>query len=205
MSEDMNVAVALEEQSIAQLRALAAQHYQIAVMKDMTKQQLIDAIKNKQNNSVQKYARVGSGDIPPGYARIRIERQNEAMDGSSGSRPVLAGINGYQILIPRNVAVDVPIKFYNHLMSLTRSVLEVNEREPLDSPERQTWQEVSRFPVTLLGMNDIGIDVKITPWERQREAKLALPREFCEKYEYWPSAADLREYRKSKFNAAAVA
>lgn len=187
---DNDLIASLESMSTAELRKRAAT-YRIQLTKDMTHEDILAQVKAKVGSG--KYALEAIGDAPkPGYARIRVF--NDPSPGAS-NRPVFVSVNGYSVLIPREVEVDVPIKIVEALGNARSSRLTENREAPIGSPQRFTFKEVQNYPFAIVAVTQ-GPDPRGT-YERAAAQK-ERPREaYREKFGYYPNEEELKEALRS--------
>lgn len=187
---DNDLIAVLDSLSTAELKKKAAV-YRIQLTKDMDHDAILAQVKAKV--STGKYAFEAIGDAPkPGYARIRIFNDPSP---SASNRPVYVSVNGYSVLIPREVEVDVPIKIVEVLANAKSARLVENKSEPLSSASRFAFKEVQNYPFAVVSVTH-GPDPRGT-YEKAAAAK-ERPREaYREKFGYYPSDEDLKEALRS--------
>ena len=176
----------LDNLPIGELRKKAG-IYRIPLARDMTKENIINAIKARMAEG--KYAVEAYGDAPkPGFARIEIHLDPNP---TSSNRPVYVCVNGYAVLIPRGIKADVPIKIVEALNNAKSKRLRENTSVPPNNPARFFFEEVSNYPFSIHGMTP-GPDPR---GEIERtKAAVHLPRKkFHEKFGYWPREEELKE------------
>lgn len=181
----------LASASIADVRK-AANTYRVSFTRDMTKDEIIEAI--KASLSAGKYALQAVGDVPqPGWARIRIH--SDPSPGAS-NRPVYVCVNSYAVLIPRDIEVDVPLKIVDNLATSKSAKLREDTTQPLNSPGRHKFVEVINYPYSLISYTP-GPDPR-DAYELVAQAAERPRAAFLEKYGYWPkSEDDLRDAMRS--------
>jgi len=184
----------LEEMTMPELRQAASKQYGIKLLREWTKEDIIDQI--VAHMSKGEFAQIAKGDNrpEPGWARIRLMPQ-----AGQGNIPVYLSLNGYEIYIPWNVQVDVPIKVVGVLQDAIESRPE-NEGEGADI--HRVDRETQSYVYTELMRTD-GPDPR-PGMETVREKKLAAKREFSEKYGFWPKDSDIKEARQQAYLAKAI-
>lgn len=176
----------LDGLTIGELRKKAG-IYRVPLSRDMTKDDIINAIRVKMAEG--KYALEAQGDAPkPGFARIEVH-----LDGNptASNRPVYVCVNGYSVLIPRGVKVDVPIKIVEALNNARSKRLRENPTVPTSNPARFYFEEVANYPFNILGMTP-GPDPR-GDLEKTKAAMFAPRKKFHEKFGFWPKDEDLKD------------
>lgn len=181
----------LEKNTIADLRRKAQAVYGIPVTKDMEKDEIINAIRNKQRN--QQFAKIvdtsAGEDAPlPGWARIEIFLDNSP---TASNRPVYINVNGYKCTVPRGHVVDVPIKVMNALNDAREIRMKEDFSEPLNSPRRFKQESTHSYPFRVYQVTD-GPDPRPGN-QAAREAKVKPRETFRDYFGFWPSAEQLKE------------
>jgi hypothetical protein len=185
MSNDQSIAE-LDSLPISELRKKAG-IYRVNLSRDMTKEDIINAIRAKQAEG--KYAIEAQGDRPaPGFARISVHADPNP---AASNRPVYVCVNGYAVLIPRSINVDVPIKIVEALNNARSKRLKENTAVPPNNPARFFFEEVVNYPFNIIA---------VTPGDDPRgevertKAAMHRPREaFHKKFGYWPTAEQLKD------------
>lgn len=182
-----------ETMTLVQARKYAGL-YRIPVGKDMDKDEIIAAIKNKMKSKDIAVV-ADTGERPaPGWARIELHRNG--MPGNQ-NRPVYVSVNGYRITIPRGVVVDVPIKITKVLNDAKDYQLVENLDEPMNSPKRYTRQPILSYPYQLLDINP-GPDPR-PGYERSKASHFGPRQKFAELFGRYPKRHELLEARKEGF------
>jgi hypothetical protein len=181
----------LEAAPIAEVRK-AASTYKIKWTRDMTQEELIEAIKASLSSS--KYALTAVGDVPqPGWARILVHSDPTP---NAANRPVYVSVNNYAVLIPRDVEVDVPKKIVEALANSKSSKLKEDPSQPVNSPTRYRFVEVANYPFSLVSYIP-GPDPR-GEYERASAAAKRPRVAFRDKYGYWPkNDEELRDALRS--------
>lgn len=165
----------------------------IQAKRDWTKEDFVIAIKSRQTVSSTSFVFDDSLAPKPGYARIVVQR--DPQPGHKNS-PIHSAINGRIYQIPRGIQVDVPIPLVEVLKNaITKDTVE--QAASANSPGG-VYQDVERlsYPFQVIA---------ITPGEfhnpiDNRSAVYKMRKEFHDNFGTWPTAAELAEYRKAKFN-----
>ncbi len=191
MSQLTKFIESLATATIADVRK-AAGTYRVSWTRDMSKEDIIEAIKASLSSG--KYAFAAVGDAPePGWARIRM-----LTDPSPGAanRPVYVAVNSYAVLIPREIDTDVPIKIAEHLATCKSARLKEDTSQPMNSPNRYRFVEQLNYPFSMLGYTP-GPDPR-DAYERAAQAAERPRMAFRDKYGYWPkSEEELRDALRS--------
>lgn len=169
--------------TIADVRKAAAT-YRVSWSRDMSKEEIIEAI--KASLSAGKYALQAVGDVPqPGWVRIRIHSDPSP---TASNRPVYVSVNGYATLIPRDINVDVPAKTAEVLANSKSAKLKEDTSQPMNSPGRYRFVEQQNYPFSIISYTP-GPDPRD---EYEKSAQAAeRPREaFKNKYGYWPKTEE---------------
>lgn len=157
-----------------------ASHLRVAITKDATKEEIIEAISKKQKGRTVASLATDSSRPKPGYSRIRIDETQM----SDKQLPVYVNDNGLEYAIPRAVAVDVPSRIVDHLR---RSVVKRRrqvEGEP-GKPPVTTMIDVPQYPFQVLestpgpmvkSKREIAAEKNIGPRLRYRELFGRWPR-----------------------------
>lgn len=172
---------------IAEVRK-AASTYKVKWTRDMTVEELIDAIKG--SVSAGKYALTAVGDMPqPGWARILVHSDPSP---NAPNRPVYVSVNDYAVLIPRDVEVDVPKKIVEALANSKSAKLKEDPSQPQNSPNRYRFVEVANYPFSMIAYVP-GPDPR-GEYERNAAAAKRPRIAFRDKFGYWPkSDAEVRD------------
>lgn len=181
----------LESASIAEVRK-AASTYKIKWTRDMTQEELLEAI--KASLSASKFALTAVGDLPqPGWARILVHSDPTP---NAPNRAVYVSVNDYAVLIPRDVEVDVPRKIVEALANSKSSKLKEDPSQPTNSPNRYRFVEVPNYPFSMVAYTP-GPDPR-GEYERNAAAAKRPRIAFRDKYGYWPkSDNELRDALRS--------
>lgn len=196
MSDVDNVEAApaqiLEDLTRAELMKRAVAVYNVSITKDMTKDQIIAAIRQKEKvGTFIQLAEKHTGP-KPGWTRIIIHKNT---DPKASNRQVFVGINGRRYYIPRGVEVDVPHKIVALLDTVKDKVLKENEMEPTNSRNRFYWEEGHTYPFNVIAVNP-GPDPQPGD-ELSRGAKIAPKQEYRRKFGHWPTDQELRDAQRS--------
>jgi hypothetical protein len=180
----------LDNLSFAELKKKAAT-YRIAITKDMDHEQILALVKAKVSSG--KYALEAMGDAPkPGYARIRVFNDPSP---TASNKPVYVSVNGYAVLIPREIETDVPVKIVEALGNAKSSRLIEDQTQPVGSVGRFRFKEVQNYPFAVITVTP-GPDPRGT-YERAAAQK-ERPREaYREKFGYYPTEDELKEALRS--------
>ncbi|MEM4546460.1 MAG: Rho termination factor N-terminal domain-containing protein [Nitrososphaerota archaeon] len=186
----------LQEYSISELRRLASSYYRIRINRDWEKEDIIQAIMKARAKNT--YASPAIGDMPPpGRARIRIFADSSGV--GSPKSPVYVCVNGYEVLIPREVPVDVPIEVLNVLREARAEIPASIESIDFTNPEAMKSayfrkELIVYYPLEVIATNPLPGGKGILS-VNQRSGKIEKYRErFLEEYGYWPSDQELREF-----------
>lgn len=188
MSEnDINPAAVLQELEtlpMGELRKRAAKVFAVKCTTDMTKKDVIKAIKEKLTTA--DYAQPATGDAPkPGWARITLHH----VPGTS-RHPEPCSVNNYVCYIPKNSMVDVPTKVVEMLRDNKRLTLMTDEEEAENSKNRYYWDEAEAYPMTVHMITD-GPDPR-PGHEVKKERLLAPYRAYFEEFGIWPKPKQLQ-------------
>lgn len=171
-----------KDMSITQLREVA-KHMRVAVDKNASAEEIIEAISKKQRNRQVADIAQKETSLRPGYSRIRIdETQN-----SNRQIPVYIFDNGLDMTIPRGVVVEVPNRVVTHLRSA-----KVKRRKQIDGPDGRpvtTFLEVLQYPFQLLDSNP-GPEFK-TKREQAAERLIGPRRRYRDLFGRWPRPRDM--------------
>lgn len=181
---------AMNEQKLRQYADLM----RVPVSKDMTRKEIIAAIKSKQRDrSTVEVAESGSRP-KPGWARIEVLR-----DPSPGAtnRPVYVNANGYKVTVPRGVDVDVPIKVVNVLNDSRSLKVSEDPEKPFNDPRRYRREFLHTYPFQVKDINH-GPDPR-PGLERTKAAKFGPKAEFREKFGRYPRKGELLQAQKEGF------
>ena len=176
----------LDSLPISELRKKAG-IYRIGLTRDMTKEDIINALRAKMAEG--KFAMEAVGDAPkPGFARITVHLDTNP---TASNRPVYVCVNGYAVLIPRGLQVDVPIKIVEALNNAKSKRLRENPTVPPSNPARFYFEEVANYPFNIHSMTP-GPDPR-GEIEKTKAAVFAPRKKFHEKFGYWPKEDELKE------------
>lgn len=188
----------LADKTIAQLRTYASLQ-RVAITREMTKEDIIAAIKAKnKDKDFLRIAEVGSMPLP-GFARILMHRDPTP---GAANRPVYVHVNGYKCTVPRGVEVDVPHKVVSVLNDAKEQRKEVDQSQPLDSPNRIRNVSVHSYPFQLISMTP-GPDPR-PGLEKTKQSAYGPRVAFRDRFGRWPKRAELLEAIKEgliKMNA----
>lgn len=190
MMDDQNLTELEQELNaydMAKLRKFAS-HNRVAFTRDMTKEEIIEAIKAKhKDRDVVLLAEAGAGP-KPGWARILLHKDPTP---GAGNRPVYIQVNGYKVTVPRGVEVDVPIKVVNVLNDAKELRKEEDPSEPYNSPKRWRNMLVHSYPFQTLAVTP-GPDPR-PGLEKSKAAKYGPRVAYRDKFGRWPQRAELLE------------
>lgn len=175
----------LKGMPIREIRKNAANLYGVHVTKEMTEEDIFNAIRVRAEGS--DFAVKAKGDMPrPGWARIVIQK----VSGQS-NRPLIFSVNRYRCSVPRGVEVDVPIKVYRSIRNCKRKEYILDEGEAINSPNRMRWEVMDVYPMTLVAITE-GPDPRPNH-ERSKAAKLRPYYAFFEKNGWYPSPTEVKQ------------
>mgnify|MGYP000974177685 CR=1 FL=1 len=178
----------LEVLPLSELKQKAVKHFGLRLSKDDTREDVINKIIGVA--SKQEFASEAVGEMPaPGWSRIKVH----PVPGKP-QFPFFVGINGWFCWIPINVEVDVPSKVINVLRDA------VEHKYALD-PEtgiNKVSLEMS-YPFTIVAATP-GPDPR-PGGEVSRARKLEAKRAFAEENGFWPSDADIKDFRQQQAQA----
>lgn len=210
----------LDNASIGELRALA-KSYGVKSERTWKGEDFIAAIKEKQeagvtpqlvedNDDTQAEAdrliasysagggqelAAAKGQPKPGYARILLHK-DPTPGHSNGHVPV--GLNGRTLLVPRGIAVDVPIPY----LGVLRDAVQLTRRE-VKEPDRDNLQgvvveeEILSYPFQIISLTPGG---KFSNIHDQRSQSARRRKAFHSELGRWPTDGELIEWEKA--NAA---
>ena len=171
-----------KDMSLGQLKEVA-KHMRVAVNRDATAEEIIEALNKKQRGKVVPTIAQQGSSLRPGYARIRIDETQS----SDKQMPVYIFDNGLEMTIPRGVEVEVPQRIVHHLRNA-----KVRRRKQIDGPDgrpKTTILEVLQYPFQVLDINP-GPDVK-TKREIAAERMIGPRRRYREMFGRWPRPRDI--------------
>lgn len=188
----------LQSYSLPELRRIASVYYRMRIDREWTKDDIINAIMKKREK--QTFASPAIGERPPpGRARIRIFPDTSGTGNPKA--PVYVNLNGYELLIPRDVEVDVPCEIVSLLKDARAEVpasienVDFTDRNAMRASARRTELWVS-YPFEVVASNPLppGQGLLST---NARSGKLEKIREqFLNEFGYWPSDSELKDYIK---------
>ena len=171
-----------KDMTIGQLKEVA-KHMRVAVSKDASAEDIIEALNKKQRNRVVAEVAQKETGLKPGYARIRIdETQN-----SNRQMPVYVFDNGLDMTIPRGVEVDVPQRIVDHLRNS-----KVKRRRQVDGEDgrpKTTFLEVLQYPFQVIDVNP-GPQIK-TKREQAADRLIGPRRKYRDMFGRWPRPRDM--------------
>lgn len=177
----------LESYDIAKLRKFASMN-RVVIARDMSKEEIIQAIKDKnKDRDIVLLAETGSMPLP-GFARIILHRDPTP---GAGNRPVYVHVNGYKCTIPRGVEVDVPMKVVSVLNDAKEMRKEEDPSQPYNSPSRWRNTAVHSYPFQTISMTP-GPDPR-PGLEKGKQAKYGPRVAFRDTFGRWPKRAELLE------------
>ena len=184
----------LESKNEAQLRKYA-DLMRIPLTKDMTRKEIISAIKARQKDK-QTIEIAETGTRPkPGWARIEILK-----DSSPGAtnRPVYVQVNGYRCTVPRGVEVDVPIKVVNVLNDSRSVKVAEDKNRAFNDPRYFSKEMLPSYPFQVRDINP-GPDPNPSAGQRSRIARAGPREEFREQFGRYPRRDELLQAQKEGF------
>lgn len=170
------------EMTLGQLKEVA-KHMRVAVNKDATPEEIIEALNKRQRNKVVADIAEKGTALKPGYARILIA---ETLS-SNRQVPVYVFDNGLDLTIPRGIEVDVP----RRIVDLLRNA-KVKRRKQVDGPDGRpvtTFMMVPQYPFELIDVAP-GPEVK-TKRELAAEKLIGPRRRYREAFGRWPRPRDM--------------
>lgn len=182
----------IETLSIAELRKMASS-LKIESQKDWDKSMYINAINTRRKQ--RKVCRIvddpNSGDIPQGFARIRLHLTPSGQDW-----PVDVMVNNFKTSITRNIWVDVPREVRDALRNSTELVPKVVTNT--EGKQAVSMQAVPCYPFDQIGETP-GESYAIRP---SGDVKVQRLREkYREAYGRWPKREQEREFMKRFIDA----
>lgn len=171
-----------KDMSITQLKEVA-RHMRVAVDKNASAEEIIEAISKKQRNRQVAEISQKETSLRPGYSRIRIDESQN----SNRQIPVYIFDNGLDMTIPRGVVVEVPTRVVEHLRNS-----KVKRRKQIDGPDGRpvtTLLEVLQYPFQLLDTNP-GPEFK-TKREQAAERLIGPRRRYRDMFGRWPRPRDM--------------
>lgn len=182
----------LEGLPMHELRKLASTVYRVPTQRHWTKNEIIEAITNKQRNSNMLGVAVGDGPAA-GRARIVILKDPSQ---DAANLPVYLAVNGHDFLVPRGVEVDVPVELVTGCLATAKVTMpKLNAKGDMSERSQYVNETTHSYPYQVLASNPLPEGKGIL---QQRASKRFRLREmFCKKYGFWPSSAELREFRKT--------
>lgn len=186
-TEQSHDSTSLDSLTIGQLRKYASL-YRIALAKDASKPQILEAIKHKLKNKQITVVTDESKGPAPGRTRIVIQK-DASLGPKAGGRPVPVFVNGYRADIPRGIPCDVPHK----VVSLLQNCEHPQCVEDPDATGMNLYkiEMLPSYPFTILATTP-GPDP--SPGFEKIKRQTHRPREaFYQMFDYWPSKEALRE------------
>lgn len=178
----MSTQINYKDMTLGQLKEVA-KHMKVAVNRDATSDEIIEALNRKQRGKVMPTIAAKGSNLKPGYARIRIdETQN-----SNRQIPVYIFDNGLEMTIPRGVEVEVPLRVVNHLRNA-----KVKRRKQVDGEDgrpKTMILEVLQYPFQVLDIEP-GPELK-TKREIAAERLIGPRRRYREMFGRWPRPRDI--------------
>lgn len=165
-----------------------AKHMRIAVKAKASKEEILEAIYNRQNSRAAPTLADKSKELKPGYARILIHE-----DPTPGAKqiPVYLNSNGYECTIPRGVEVEVPMRVVRVLNDA--KVKRRQQRTVQDNFGRETFAEttvtVPSYPFTIVEQKD-GPEV-LTSAELAKLKSFGPRRRYAMQFGHYPTPAEL--------------
>lgn len=176
-----------EDMDIGKLRQYAS-FMKLSLPKTATKQDIIEAISNKQKGRATAVLSDNGSRVPPGHAKIRILE-----DSRPGAKnyPVYFQVNGYECTVPRGKEVVVPMRIVRALQDATVDKLvqseEVDERGR--SYFKNEYIKSPSYPYQVLEMTP-GPE-PLTNFERSKQKTVGPKRRFKHKFGYYPKPGQL--------------
>lgn len=215
---------ALNEASIGELRALA-KSYGIKAERTWKAEDFIASIRRAQElgapniNTADEYdeeaeaqriiasyslpvnqtsASAKAGAPAPGYARV-ILHKDPTPDHANSAIPV--GLNGRTFMVPRGIAVDLPIPFLGVLRDAVQIVTKQIKEPDRDHLEGTVvHEEMLSYPFQIVSVTPGG---KFINKEDQRSASAQRRKAFHEALHRWPTDGELLEWEKAQAAKAA--
>lgn len=169
-----------------QLRKLASSVYRVNLRRDNTREEIINLITEAKKR--KNFAQLATSDnLKPGHARITL-----LPDQTPGStqRPVPFTINGDKIWVPRNVPVNIPLRYLYLMQTLIELQMDEDTTEPLNSHNRFRLQPKLAYPFQLHEINSG--EEPPRPSDAVRKAQHQPREDFAEMFGYWPSDEELK-------------
>lgn len=139
MTDNSELRTSLEALSWGDLKRTAKQSYGFNPAREMTRDQIISKILLLASDDSRIKAVVDLDAPPkPGFARIRIHKHNRA----GGDDPVQISVNGKEITILRDKAVDIPHKFVNALKNAINDLMFPNGYT-MDSDKAEIYEDIA--------------------------------------------------------------
>ena len=134
--------------------------------------------------------------LKPGYARIVIHK--DPTPGHANSAVPL-GLNGTFLLVPRGVAVDVPLEFIGVLQDAVQTTItQKSEPTPSNPAGEIIEQDILSYPFQVLAVRP---GPKFKSAIDQRSLKAIKKKEFASLYGKYPTDGELFEWEKEKRQA----
>lgn len=176
----------LQEMNGNDLKTRARTEYGIKVLPEHTKVDIVNLILGKvYSGGAEPAVHMPSGDkVRPGHARITL------LDSQGEPDPFYIDVNGWRATIPRNVEVEVPHEILPTLRGLVYKGAIPDENGVLKSYVKH------RAPFTVHQIDDSVPSGKLKFADR-RERALEKKRKFFEKFDVWPTDAEMQEYLRT--------
>lgn len=181
MNDNNTLRTQLEELSWTELKRTAKDSYGWTAPRDYTKERIISMILSMSEDAGRVKAVQDETSPPaPGYARIRISRNNNP----GGNDPVQITVNNITKTILRDKVVDVPLKFVDALKNAVNDMMVPDDftysEENRDALE-EMFQEERNYEFSILEITP-GQDPEPSPYETTARNKAAARRRDSAKY-----------------------
>lgn len=160
--------------------------YQIKVEPSHKRVDVVNKIIERVASGVIPSAYVpNGGKVRPGFARITLHEVANEPD------PLYIHINGYNATIPRNVEVEVPCEI---LPTLEKCLVYKGTAPDAEGVMTPFFRRRATF--TVHEKDDSQPSGKL-PWTQRREKSLEKKRKFFEKFDFWPTDGEMKEYLRT--------
>jgi hypothetical protein len=179
----------LEGLSFPELKQKAKNHFGVTLNRDDTKADIVNKIVGMLSKN--EFARVGEGEVQPGWARIKLHSVNGVPDF-----PRYIDHNGYFAWLPVGIEIDVPIK-----ITQPGGVLRCSQEFGVG--EDDLGNKVTKFqdsiPFSILEINPgpdprPGREVHVS---HKRRDKM----DYKDRYGYWPSDEEVKVWKDARINS----
>ena len=176
----------LMETEWRELLKRARVEYQIKVLPTDKRVDVINKILQRSANSPAPAVSVPKGDtVRPGYARIILHEVAGEPD------PFYIHINGYNATIPRNVEVEVP---HEILPTLDKCLVYKGSAPDADGVQTPYFRRRATFTVI---QKDDSVPSGKLQFTVRREKSLEKKRKFFDKFDFWPTDGEMKEYLRT--------